>query len=191
MKSQKRGFMTDKQIIHGEQVPLITLTRQQLEEDWFTLWELYKAKEQECEKLRFPMPDTNYAILTKEEFEQLNQLKEENEELRKFQKLLEEQMKFNKSELELSLSSEIKRSEFLLKEFKKVDKQKDNWREQAEKLEQILTEIKEIADTCNSGVICSECPYTEECKTDTEAEALGVCKLIKQKCEVLDEDTTS
>ena len=44
--------MTDKQIIHGEQVPLITLTRQQLEEDWFTLWELYKAKEQECEELK-------------------------------------------------------------------------------------------------------------------------------------------
>ena len=36
---------------------------------------LLKSKEQECEKLRFPMPDTNYAILTKEEFEQLDQLK--------------------------------------------------------------------------------------------------------------------
>lgn len=41
-----------------------------------------KRKEQECEKLRFPMSDTNYAILTKEEFEQLDQLKAENEELK-------------------------------------------------------------------------------------------------------------
>lgn len=50
-----------------------------------------------------------------------------------------------------------------------------------------LTEIKDIVETCNSGINCSECPYTKECKTDTEAEALGVCKLILQKCEVLDE----
>lgn len=73
-------------------------------------------------------------------------IKAENEELKEFQKLLEEQMKFNKSELELSLSSEIKRSEFLLKEFKKVDKQRDNWREKAEKLLKTLTDIKEIAE---------------------------------------------
>ena len=46
-------------------------------------YKLYKRKEQECERLRFPMPDTNYAILTKEEFEQLDQLKTENEELKK------------------------------------------------------------------------------------------------------------
>lgn len=38
-----------------------------------------KRKEQECEKLRFPMKDTNYAILTKEEFEKFNQLKAEND----------------------------------------------------------------------------------------------------------------
>lgn len=55
------------------------------------------------------------------------------------------------------------------------------------KYKQALTEIKNIVDTCNSGIICSECPYSEECRTDTEAEALGVCRLILQKCEVLDE----
>ena len=41
-----------------------------------------KAKEQECEKLRFPMKDNNYAILTKEEFENFNQLKKENKQLK-------------------------------------------------------------------------------------------------------------
>ena len=46
-----------------------------------------KRKEQECDRLRFPMPDTNYAILTKEEFEQLNQLKAENEGLKKLLKV--------------------------------------------------------------------------------------------------------
>jgi hypothetical protein len=53
------------------------------------------------------------------------------------------------------------------------------------KYKQALMGIKNIVDTCNSGVICSECPYAEECRTDTEAEALGVCKLIQQKLEVL------
>ena len=35
-----------------------------------------KAKEQECERLRFPMQDTNYAILAKEEFEEYKKLKQ-------------------------------------------------------------------------------------------------------------------
>jgi hypothetical protein len=55
------------------------------------------------------------------------------------------------------------------------------------RLKQALTKIKDIVDTCNSGVICSECPYAEECRTDTESEALGVCKLILQKFEGLNE----
>ena len=40
------------------------------------LVDLYKAKEQECERLRFPMKDSNYAILTKEEFEDYKKLKQ-------------------------------------------------------------------------------------------------------------------
>lgn len=55
------------------------------------------------------------------------------------------------------------------------------------KYKQALTEIKKIVDTCNSGINCSECPYTKKCRTDIEAESLGICKLIQQKCEVLDE----
>ena len=46
-----------------------------------------KRKEQECERLRFPMPDINYAILTKEEFEQLDQLKAENNKLKSLLKV--------------------------------------------------------------------------------------------------------
>ena len=41
-----------------------------------------KRKEQECKKLRFPMKDNNYAILTKEEFENFNQFKKENKQLK-------------------------------------------------------------------------------------------------------------
>ncbi len=77
----------------------------------------------------------------------IDKLKAENEKLKEFQKLLEEQMEFNKSELEWSLSSEIKRSEILLKAFKKADKQKDNWREKAEKLLKTLAEIKGLSQS--------------------------------------------
>ena len=35
-----------------------------------------KRKEQECERLRFPMQDTNYAILTKEEFKEYKKFKQ-------------------------------------------------------------------------------------------------------------------
>ena len=44
--------------------------------------EILKRKEQECERLRFPMKDSNYAILTKEEFENFDQLKTENDKLK-------------------------------------------------------------------------------------------------------------
>ena len=63
--------------------------------------------------------------------------------------------------------------------------------EEYQKLKQALTEIKEIAETCNSGVSCSACPYTKECRTDLEAEALGVCKMVLKKCEVLDDICTN
>ena len=84
--------------------------------------------------------------IAKKNSEYANQLKAENEELKEFQKLLKGQMEFNKNELELNWSSEIKRSEFLLNEFKKADKQRDEWREKAEKYFKALTEIKEIAE---------------------------------------------
>lgn len=113
-------------------------------ESWKTCdYKNYKRKEQECKNVQYELIEANKQVIYSAK--QLDQLKAENEKLKEFSKLLEEQMKFNKSELELSLSSEIKRSEFLLKEFKKADKQRDNWREKAEKLKQTIAEIKEIA----------------------------------------------
>lgn len=38
--------------------------------------ERFEAKKQECERLRFPMQDTNYAILAKEEFEEYKKFKQ-------------------------------------------------------------------------------------------------------------------
>lgn len=59
--------------------------------------------------------------------------------------------------------------------------------EEASKYKQILAEIKKIAETCILGIDCSECPYAEKCRTDIVAEALGVCKLILQKFEGLND----
>lgn len=46
--------MTDKEqiIIYGECVPVITLTRRQLEEDWYTLHQQLARKTQECTSLK-------------------------------------------------------------------------------------------------------------------------------------------
>ena len=119
------------------------------------LAEQLKAKKQECERLENIINEAKNSKLDLKSFlvgeavqneyeQQLDQLKAENDKFKESQKLLEEQIAFNKSELELSLSSEIKRSELLLKEFKKADKQRDNWREKAEKLSKTLIGIKEL-----------------------------------------------
>ena len=39
-----------------------------------------------------------------------------------------------------------------------------------------LREIKEIAEVCCSEINCEECPFTDDCKTDSQA--LGVCRMI-------------
>lgn len=43
--------MNKELIIKGEKVPIMTLTRRELEEDWYALHTKLKAKEQECEEL--------------------------------------------------------------------------------------------------------------------------------------------
>ena len=155
--------MTDKQIIidyknlcenYSKEVGCFgTFDGSCIKEQCFTykLLQQLQAKEQECERLEeelYYWVNGEYCDNECNVVKELDQLKTENEELKEIQKLLKEQMAFNKNELELNWSSEIKRCEFLLNEFKKVDKQRDNWRQQAEKLNKTLTEIKEI---CNNN----------------------------------------
>lgn len=64
----------------------------------------------------------------------LRSLEQECEELKERNALLESQMAFNLSEMEIKLGNEINRSETLLKELKRFDKIKDDFREMAEKL---------------------------------------------------------
>lgn len=74
------------------------------------------------------------------------QLQEENQKLKELNNALSGQLDFVKSELELRLSAEIKRSKFILGEFKKTDKQRDYWRETTEKYKQALDEIEKTAN---------------------------------------------
>ena len=74
------------------------------------------------------------------------QLQEENQKLKELNNALSGQLNFVKSELELRLSAEIKRSKFILGEFKKTDKQRDYWRETTEKYKQALDEIEKTAN---------------------------------------------
>lgn len=60
--------------------------------------------------------------------------------------LLIEQMDFNLHEMELAISKEIDRGNFLLKEFNKVDKQRDTWREKAEHYEDVIKQIKSYCE---------------------------------------------
>ena len=96
---------------------------------------LLKAKEQECEKLRFPMPDTNYAILTKEEFEQLDQLKKTNEELQKDNDKLKEELEdvYDDCKGCPTCNEALYNANLYAKKYNK--------------LKQTLEEIKEIAET--------------------------------------------
>ena len=68
------------------------------------------------------------------DYEQLDQLKAENEELK------DKNNRLTILGMDLNQSNEVLRKSFFA-----TDKSRDNWREKAEKLEQTLTEIKEIA----------------------------------------------
>lgn len=63
------------------------------------------------------------------------------------------QMDFIKSELELKLSAEIKNKNCVIEELKRVDKQKDKWREEAEKLRNTLNEIEKKCSKYQTCII--------------------------------------
>ena len=63
------------------------------------------------------------------------------------------QMDFIKSELELKLSAEIKNKNCVIEELKRVDKQKDKWREEAEKLRNTLNEIEKQCSKYQTCII--------------------------------------
>ena len=129
--------MTDKQIIHGEQEPLITLTRQQLEEDWFTLWELYKAKEQECERLKETLKTKakGWANVNDKILEEVDQLKEQ---LEAYKMETEEGKEIN---------AELKAENEELKELNtRLDNQREVYWKEYQKHKQAIEKVREIVN---------------------------------------------
>lgn len=101
------------------------------------------------------------------------QLQEENQKLKELNNALSGQLNFVKSELELRLSTEIKRSKFILGEFKKTDKQRDYWRETAENIKQALDEIKELIPKFDNS---TECAYGDfDCENCSSLDEDTVC----------------
>lgn len=79
----------DKPIIYGENLPIITLTRRQIEEDWYNLHSQLTRITQECEKLKEENFTFEQLIKEYEKYgaieeiiQQNNQLKVENKELK-------------------------------------------------------------------------------------------------------------
>lgn len=109
-------------------------------------------------------------------WKQLARKTQECEGLKEKNTLLESQMAFNLSEMGIRLGNEVNRSETLLKELKRFDKIKDEFREMSEKLKsendryrKALEEIEEIVEIVNEACIdsqsdCKSCNFSCEHK---------------------------
>lgn len=109
-------------------------------------------KTQECEELRKKEFISNPVEAYENVVKQLARKTQECEKLKEKNALLETQMAFNLSEMEIKLGNEINRSETLLKELKRFDKIKDEFREMSEKLKTENTHnhkaLEEIEKVC-------------------------------------------
>ena len=111
----------------------------QYRNDYKNLFKTYKVKEKELEKAK----ELNHCMSG--------------------------QMDFIKSELELKLSAEIKNKNCVIEELKRVDKQKDKWREEAEKLRNTLNEIEK------------KCSKYQTCITVLKKDILDIINGVKDK----------
>ena len=91
-----------------------------------------------------------------------------------------EQEKLRANEYSLMYDNETKRTETLLKEFNRADKNKDIWREKAEKYEQALDAIEKELKEC---VYCESqecaCDDFEECLKCTKEHILDFISKVK------------
>lgn len=166
------------QMLHAKML-LIKEGESTLKEMYYDLVEKYQRKKQECEKLK----SENFAFegLVKTQDNLIDDLQNKNDsiqniaddlqrrnhdltqmletkekELEKAKELnhcMSGQMDFIKFELELKLSAEIKNKNCVIEELKSVDKQKDKWREEAEKLRNTLNEIKKKCSKYQTCII--------------------------------------
>ena len=92
-----------------------------------------------------------------------------------------EQEKLRANEYSLMYDNETKRTETLLKEFNRADKNKDIWREKAEKYEQALDDIeKELKEDINCESQECGCNDFEECLKCTKEHILDIINKVKE-----------
>lgn len=139
-------------------------------------------KTQECEELRKKEFISNPVEAYENVVKQLARKTQECEKLKEKNALLETQMAFNLSEMEIKLGNEINRSETLLKELKRFDKIKDEFREMSEKLKtenthnrKALEEIEEyIKKDC--GCECIDCLEQWDCRFEDILDIINKAK---------------
>ena len=126
-----------------------------------------KAKEQECEELAYENYELN---------ELFDRLKAENEELTTINARLLGRLEVDEIDTSLVFN--------LDKELRQKEKEFYTAIQKVVKLKQTLTEIKEIAETCQGHNVggCYDCKYFDNCEVeDEEIPTRDVCKLILQK----------
>ena len=146
-------------------------------------------KTQECEELRKKEFISNPVEAYENVVKQLARKTQECEKLKEKNALLETQMAFNLSEMEIKLGNEINRSETLLKELKRFDKIKDEFREMSEKLKtenthnrKALEEIEEyIKKDCgcekkDCGCECIDCLEQWDCRFEDILDIINKAK---------------
>lgn len=94
-------------------------------------------------------------------------LKKQNADLQKENAKLKEKIKEKESEIRQKRMTILMNNDHYLT----VDEKNRNYK-------QTLQEIKAIATECTTCGDCSNCKYNEDCDTDIEEQALGVCRMI-------------
>ena len=104
----------------------------------------------------------------------LKSITQECEKLKEENELLESQMAFNLSEMEIRLGNEVNRNETLLKELKRFDKIKDEFREMSEQLKTKNDRYRKALDE-----IEEECNYAPMCDTEFSQRVLDIINKTK------------
>ena len=122
-------------------------------------------------------------------WKQLARKTQECEGLKEKNTLLESQMAFNLSEMGIRLGNEVNRSETLLKELKRFDKIKDEFREMSEKLksknDRYRKALEEIEKELKEDVYCESqecgCDDFEECLNCVKTQILDIINKAKEE----------
>lgn len=112
-------------------------------------------------------------------YKQLKRKELECKKQKQLVKLSNSQIEFVKLDLGLKFSEVVRNVNSLAEDYKKIDKQRDFWREKAEKLQQALCEIEKLIPKFDSS---SECDYGDfDCENCSSLDEEIVCSYKLKK----------